>query len=83
MPRARSTVMHDPLPVLDRVGLSPSRLEAIVEAVAQHYSLDTVVRWGLATTPPRFIANVVVQDEYTHDVVLPWDDTLWLVYDTT
>ena len=29
------------------------------------------------------LAEVVVQDEYTHDVVVPWGDGLWLVYDCT
>ena len=27
--------------------------------------------------------DLVVQDEYTHDVVVPYDDELFLVYDTT
>jgi hypothetical protein len=34
-----------------------------------------VVRWQIPV-------DVVVQDEYTHDVVVAWDD-VWLVYDTT
>jgi hypothetical protein len=29
------------------------------------------------------IARVVIQDEYTHDVVLPYDEGVYLVYDTT
>ena len=27
--------------------------------------------------------DLVVQDEYTHDVVVPWSERLFLVYDTT
>lgn len=45
-------------------------------------TLAAVVRWGLAQSPPEMIADVVVQDEYSHDVVLPWGDR-WLVFDTT
>jgi hypothetical protein len=29
------------------------------------------------------VERVVVQDEYTHDVVLPWEDGVYLAYDTT
>ncbi len=75
--------MSPPLPVIDRVGIAPARAEAIAAAVAGHHSLDAVVQWGLAATPPRYVVDVVVQDEYTHDVVVPWGDDLWLVYDAT
>ena len=29
------------------------------------------------------VCDVIVQDEFTHDVVLPWQRGLHLVYDTT
>ena len=51
--------------------------------IAAQCTLHDVVLAALASSPPRLIADVVVQDEYTHDVVLPWDDVHWLVYDTT
>jgi len=55
-----------------------------LEAVAsRHKTLEEVVRWGLAQTPPRLIRDVIVQDEYTHDVVMQWDEGVYLVYDTT
>jgi hypothetical protein len=47
-----------------------------------HKSLADVLRWGLSQDPPIVIADVVVQDEYTHDVLVPWGDR-WLVYDAT
>ena len=46
-------------------------------------TLEDVVRWGLSVVPPVLIENVVVQDEYTHDVVVPHPAGVWLVYDTT
>jgi len=49
----------------------------------RHRTLDEVVRWGLSQTPQRLVTKVVVQDEYTHDVVLRWDEGVYLVYDTT
>ena len=41
------------------------------------------MRWVLARRPPEALTEVVVQDEFTHDVVVPWRDGLYLVYDTT
>jgi len=67
----------------DRVGLEPEDLAALRAAVAAQPTLVEVLRWGLAQVPPRVIAEVVVQDEYTHDVILPWRADLHLVYDTT
>lgn len=46
-------------------------------------SLQEVVRWGFAQTPPRDVAQVIVQDEFCHDVVLPWRDGIYLAFDTT
>ncbi|MCA9638167.1 MAG: hypothetical protein KC420_19195 [Myxococcales bacterium] len=68
---------------IDRVGLPPERLAAIRAALAGQAILADVVRWGARAEPPRMIVDVVVQDEYTHDVVLDHGDGLFLVYDTT
>ncbi len=45
--------------------------------------LADVVRWGMEADPVRLIVDVVVQDEYTHDVVLDYGEGLHLVFDTT
>lgn len=70
-------------PLEDRVGLSTDELDAITAIVARHRTMEDVVRWALASRPPRSVASIVVQDEYTHDVVLPLRSGVWLVYDTT
>lgn len=46
-------------------------------------TLEDVSRWGLALTPVRIIEAVVVQDEYTHDVVIAHPAGVYLVYDAT
>lgn len=51
--------------------------------LSSQQTLHDVVVASLALDPPKMVAAVVVQDEYTHDVVLPWADEVWLVYDTT
>ena len=45
--------------------------------------LEELVRWGLRQTPAHPVLDVVVQDEYTHDVVVRWSEELVLVFDST
>jgi hypothetical protein len=70
------------VPVRDRAGLAPTRLAELAAAVQRLATLADVVVWGLAQPPPAMVSQVVVQDEYTHDVILPLRDC-WLVFDTT
>jgi len=41
-----------------------------------------VVRWAFGRTPPSEVAHVAVQDEFTHDVVIPWR-RVHLAFDVT
>ena len=58
----------------------------IESEVSQHKTLQQVLVW--AGTKPKgdfllqIVAEVVTQDEFTHDVVIPYKN-LFLVYDTT
>lgn len=67
--------------------LTPARLAGIERELSAHRMLADVLRWGLGAESgvrlPEVIAEVIVQDEYTHDVVIPWRDELVLVYGTT
>jgi hypothetical protein len=60
-----------------------SKRRAIEASLAGLGLLADLIRWGMARSPRRMIADVVVQDEYTHDVVMRYDDELVLVFDTT
>lgn len=44
-------------------------------------SVETVLCWALANIP-KFKHDLVVQDEYTHDLIIKISDGLYLVYDT-
>jgi hypothetical protein len=46
-------------------------------------SLDEAMRWGLAQTPRVTPEDVVIQDEYTHDVLFRAADDVYLVFDTS
>ena len=68
--------------VTNRAGLSSELLAALETEVARLTILQDVIRWGFSQTPPSDVADVVIQDEFTHDVVLPWRN-VFLVFDTT
>lgn len=53
------------------------------EQVGRLRTLQEALRWAFAASPPLAVADVVVQDEYSHDVVLKRPDGLYLCLDTT
>ena len=59
----------------------------IEEAVSNQENLKDMMAWALSQPPgtfiPQIVSNVIVQDEFTHDVIVPRNDGLVLVYDTT
>lgn len=65
--------------------LSGVDLAMLEDSVAEHRTLGNVLAWA-GRVPgkflPHIVAEVVTQDEYTHDVIVPYDG-LYLVYDTT
>lgn len=54
--------------------------------ITSHKGLADVLAWA-ATKPkadvhPQTVAEVITQDEFTHDIIIPFRD-MFLVYDTT
>ena len=69
--------------------LSSLRAEEFAELaseIEQHEGLNQVLAWATAhpvgTFVPQIVAEVITQDEFTHDVIVPYKD-VFLVYDTT
>jgi len=52
-------------------------------ALRELRNLGAVLGWLRAQDPPRTALDIVTQDEYTHDVIVPWDERLVLVFDAT
>jgi len=52
-------------------------------ALRDLHTLDPVLDWLRVQEPPRIVQDIVTQDEYTHDVIVPWNERLVLVFDTT
>ena len=73
--------------VLNHANLSPHTIAEIKAQLADQENLKDVMNWALShpagTFIPQVVADVIVQDEFTHDVVVPWREGLVLVYDTT
>ena len=68
-----------PLRELGRARLAPHEARAIGDCP----TLADVLAFGRGLVPARAPSEIVTQDEYTHDVVLPLDAQRWLVFDTT
>ena len=67
----------------NRAGLAAPEVAALAALAAGWPTLQEVVRWGFQQEPPLIVCDVVVQDEFTHDVVMPYRRGLHLVFDTT
>ena len=72
---------------VNKAQLPAEQLADIERELSGQQNLGDVLKWALAhpsgVFTPTVIAGVVVQDEFTHDVIVPWRDNLTLVYDTT
>ena len=85
----KGTVFEESLAKMLIVNQSKLPTEIIAEieaAITPQENLQHVMRWALSDPAgflPQVIADVIVQDEFTHDVVVPWRNGLVLVYDTT
>ena len=46
-------------------------------------NLEAAFRWAVAHTPKIVPADVIIQDEYSHDVIFKASDECFVVFDTT
>ena len=46
-------------------------------------TLMELVAWAGKQTPPMVLQETVALDEYSHEVIVPWRENLWLVYSST
>jgi len=63
-------------------GIAPEAL-ARAAAATRLDTLEDVLRFGLAQRPAWDVVDVVVQDEFTHDVIVVGPAPAFLVFDTT
>jgi hypothetical protein len=66
------------------VPLGPGELESLAQELAPLGLLGDVVAWAARRATPAAIEDVIVQDEFSHDVVVALSGgARWLVFDTT
>ena len=71
------------VPILTAGNIANERLTAIRQELGALRTLAQVLAWTRTSSPPRPVSCIVTQDEYTHDVVVPLDREIFLVFDTT
>ena len=55
----------------------------LLEEAGQFDNLEKAFRWAVSRTPRIVPDDVVIQDEYTHDILFRAADDAYLVFDTT
>jgi hypothetical protein len=74
------------LSITNHSNLSEQEFAPLSSELSGHSSLAKVLAWASSKPAsdvfPQIVAEVVTQDEFTHDVIVPYRD-LFLVYDTT
>lgn len=76
------TSPHVDIPLIDYASLDEATRRRLAAVVANHTSLERALNWGRAQTPPVAVEAILTQDEYTHDVLIPFEGR-YLAYDTT
>lgn len=54
-----------------------------LDEISKLQTLEQVFRWAIRQDPPFMPADVVIQDEFTHDVIFRATDGSVLVFDAT
>ena len=66
--------------------LSEVEFHVIAAEIGGHTGLNQVLAWAATKSKtevhPQIVSEVVTQDEFTHDVIVPYRN-VFLVYDTT
>ncbi|MCB9638175.1 MAG: hypothetical protein H6728_00475 [Myxococcales bacterium] len=74
---------QDAVPTEGMELLSSEQRTFLERSLCGQQTLEEVLRWALGCQPACQLVEVIVQDEYTHDVVFSWGETIHLVFDTT
>ena len=73
--------------LVNHANLATDLFADLAQELEAQENLRDVMAWAFScprgTFLPAVVAEVIVQDEFTHDVIVPWREGLVLVYDTT
>jgi len=72
--------------VVNRTHLADPEFDTFRKELSQHHSLQDLLKWAQGQPPGTLvsgaISDLIVQDEFTHDLVVPWRG-YFIVYGTT
>jgi hypothetical protein len=69
--------------LIELAATTPATLAALRSDLDAVRTLGDVLTWARTLAPPVPNPAVVTQDEYTHDVLVPWREGLVLAFDVT
>jgi hypothetical protein len=70
-------------PIENRANLAAEDFAQLAESLAEHRSIKHAVDWWARHDPPLAPADMVTQDEFSHDILVAYPGGLWLAYDST
>ncbi len=71
------------VPVTAAGSIGPELLARLRAQLRQRPTLGDVLVWAQTQRPPAGVAEIVTQDEYTHDVIVRTQPPAFVVFDTT
>jgi hypothetical protein len=75
--------MADKIPVENRANLPAERFDRIRGIVETHTTMERALNWFFAQAPALTPDDLVPQDEFSYDLLVPYSDGLYLHYDTS
>ena len=69
-------------PLIDYASLDEASRLRLAAIVASQTTLEQALDWGRTQRPAVDVESILTQDEYTHDVLIPFEGR-YLVSDTT
>jgi hypothetical protein len=70
-------------PVENRARLPEAEFAPLAVVLAGQRSLKHAIDWLVGHRPPLAPADLVAQDEFSHDLLVEYPGGVWLVYDST
>jgi hypothetical protein len=75
--------MVESVPVQNRANLTIERFNSIQLVVQAQRTMERALAWFFAQVPPLVPEDLVAQDEFSYDLLVPYRDGLYLSYDTS
>lgn len=73
--------MADRVSVENRANLPHGEFDAVARAVERHATMERALAWFAAHSPRLVPEDLIVQDEFSFDLLVPYRNGLYLCYD--